>query len=63
MSRKKYKLEYVENDHSITQKEDYRFLVSLQQGLLYALQENGMITKMQLQSAEELLLRRLRDLP
>lgn len=50
------KLEYIENDHRITQDTDSAFLHTLQSALLLALKERGRLSEMQFRSGEKLLL-------
>ena len=57
MKRKYSKLESIENDHPITKENEGEFLYNLQNGLLLALREQGILNLMQYRHAVEKLRR------
>ncbi len=51
----------IDNDHPITQENDFEFLHHLQMGLLLALREQRLLSTMQYRQAEESLRKQHRD--
>lgn len=61
MARKDLQLQFIDNDHFITWSKDAAFMAHLQEGLLLALHEQGMLTKIQLEKAVEILYSKTRN--